>query len=61
MPSHSTQALHLQRVRRFFSTLPPLHPETVDIVLRTHLNVPEELIPLAREEVEQQHKPPQAA
>ncbi len=59
--SASTQALHMQRVKRFFESSPPLHADTVDIVLRSYLNVPESLIPLAREVAVEQHQPPKAA
>ena len=48
----NTTRLHMRRVREYFAELPPLRPETVDIVLRVHLNVPEELLPMARQEIE---------
>ncbi len=44
-----SQALHLQRVQEFFSTLPPLQAETVEIILQTYLDVPYALLPEARE------------
>lgn len=50
MMSETTIHIHMRRVRDYFKQMPPLRPETVDIVLRHHLIVPEELIPQAREE-----------
>ena len=61
MAKISNQQLHLQRVRDFFASLPPLHPDTVDIILRSHLDVPEELMPAARAEVAHQHQTAKAA
>lgn len=57
----STEALHMQRVRRFFESSPPLHPDTAAIVLRSYLNVPESLIPLAMEVAAERHQPSKAA
>ena len=58
MPESTTQSLHLRAVRDLFSTLPPLSPDTVDIMLRNYLHIPEELMPQARKLVQtlQQHK-----
>ena len=56
-----TEALHLQRVQRFFATLPPLQADTVDIILQTYLDVPAALLPKAREQVADLHQPLKAA
>ncbi|MGJ8669959.1 MAG: hypothetical protein ACSHXK_10770 [Oceanococcus sp.] len=52
MTDPNTTALYMRSINRYFSSLPALRPETVDIVLRSHLNVPESLMPLAREQVQ---------
>lgn len=56
MKNFEVTRLHMQRVRDYFSTLPPLRPETVDIVLRSHLQVPEALMARARTVVQQHHE-----
>ncbi len=55
MNNSDTSAHHLKRVRNYFATLPPLQPETVDIILRTYLHIPEELMQRARVEAECAH------
>lgn len=51
MIDSNTKTLHLRRVRNYFAAMPPLQANTVDIVLRQHLAIPEELMEAAREEV----------
>lgn len=60
-PIDNAHALYLRRVYDYFSSLPPLRPETVDIILRTYLHVPEALMPVARAEAEAVHAPSKAA
>ncbi len=57
MIDNNTKILHLRRVRSYFAQLPPLQPATVDIILRSHLNVPEALLPQAREAIDALHQP----
>ena len=61
MADSSIKALHLERVRTFFSDLPALRAGTTDIILRSYLNIPEDLVPLARKEVEKLHETLKAA
>ncbi len=58
MIDNNAKILHMRRVRAYFADLPPLQPATVDIILRSHLNVPEALLPQAREEIEALHQEP---
>lgn len=57
----STRSLHLQRVRHFFAASPPISQETVEIVLRSYLHIPEFLIAEALLEVQRCHNTLQAA
>lgn len=55
MTDAKTKKLYMRQVREYFAELPPLQPDTVDIILRSHLHVPENLMERARAEAQAAH------
>lgn len=59
--TQSRRALHLQRVQRFFASSPPVSAETIEIVLRSYLHIPDEFIDDALLEAQRCHQSLKAA